>query len=109
RPDRDRSADILRPRIRRPAGTACRAVHQLCRRPQRALSRSAGDCPEFALLLRCCQWNFAERPDERPELSGTLDWPHFVELARFHRVQGLAWNALAQGTAPPDAAEALSA
>ena len=73
------------------------------------MSRSAGDCPEFALLLRCCQWNFAERPDERPELSGTLDWPHFVELARFHRVQGLAWNALAQGPAPPDAAEALSA
>lgn len=69
------------------------------------------DSPEFSLLLSCCRWNFAETSDERPELRGGLDWPTFVRLARFHRVQGLTWNALAQSTAslPSDAADALSA
>lgn len=67
------------------------------------------DCPEFALLLGCCRWNFIERQDQRPDASDDLDWPRFLRLARFHRVQGLSWNALAQGSAPPDCAEALAA
>jgi hypothetical protein len=69
------------------------------------------DCPEFSLLLSCCRWNFAGVEDERTELPAGLIWPRFIELARFHRVQGLAWNALAQSgvSLPPDAADALSA
>lgn len=53
--------------------------------------------PEFALLTRCCQWNFAAADDGlRPRIPPGLDWNHFALLARRHRVQGLAWNALAQ-------------
>jgi hypothetical protein len=73
------------------------------------LSRSSAHRPEFALLLSCCRWNFSGRDNERPEASGALDWPRFFDLARFHRVQGLAWNALAQASVPPDWAEALAA
>src|SRR5687768_13644837 len=52
--------------------------------------------PELALLTRCCQWNFATTDGGlRPALPDDLDWDHFVQLARRHRVQGLAWNALA--------------
>ena len=54
-------------------------------------------CPEFALLARCCQWNFATADHGlRPTIPHDLDWDRFVLLARRHRVQGLAWNALAQ-------------
>lgn len=69
------------------------------------------DCPEFSLLCRCCRWNFAESDDERPEVRGGIDWSHFIKLARFHRVHGLAWNALAKSPVPlpPDVTEALSA
>jgi len=66
-------------------------------------------CAEFALLLRCCRWNFAASSGVRPEAPAELDWPHFVRLAQFHRVQGLAWNALAESAASADAADALSA
>lgn len=51
--------------------------------------------PEFSLLLDCCRWNFATGRDDRPPIKANLDWAHFARLARFHRVQGLAWNALA--------------
>jgi hypothetical protein len=49
------------------------------------------------LLVQCCNWNFAtveERP--RPEIPTGLDWSRFIALSRRHRIQGLAWNALAQ-------------
>jgi hypothetical protein len=65
-------------------------------------------CAEFALLLDCCRANFAGHPDERLVPPAGLDWPRFVRLARFHRVEGLAWNALAHDTVSPDAAAALS-
>jgi len=67
--------------------------------------------PEFQLLVRCCQWNFA-RSDavERPPIPLVCDWNLAVALARRHRVQGLAWNALAQLTdqLPNNAKDALS-
>jgi len=66
---------------------------------------------ELALLVTCCSWNFATaeakaRPDPPPDLK----WPRFVNLARFHRVQGLVWNALAQPAQalPEDVKEMLS-
>jgi len=52
-------------------------------------------CPEFCLLLNCCRWNFATGRDERPSIRTDLNWVYFARLARFHLVQGLAWNALA--------------
>ena len=52
--------------------------------------------PEFSLLIRCCRWNFT-RSDAGPqvEVPDNMDWGRFLLLARRHRVQGLAWNALA--------------
>lgn len=53
--------------------------------------------PEFSLLADCCRWNFkAVVEAARPEIPQDLDWGCFCELAERHRVQGLAWNALAQ-------------
>lgn len=67
--------------------------------------------PEFSLLVSCCRWNFANADEcRRPEIPGGMDWARFVRLARFHRIQGLTWNALAQcADGPPDdVREALS-
>jgi hypothetical protein len=67
--------------------------------------------PEFSLLVSCCQWNFANADEApRPEIPSAIDWTRFVRLARFHRVQGLVWNALAQSAdgMPDDAGNALS-
>ncbi len=53
--------------------------------------------PEFALLIRCCLWNFANAgEDARPEIPPLLDWSRFLAVARRHRVQGLTWSALVQ-------------
>ena len=68
--------------------------------------------PEFRLLVECCRRAFTADDGGRIErLTAAVDWNRFVRLARFHRVQGLAWTALQAGTvAVPDAvAGALSA
>jgi hypothetical protein len=67
--------------------------------------------PEFALLARCCRWNFAKASeDSLPEVPPGLDWNRLVHLARRHRIQGLAWNALAKqaGPLPDEVKEGLS-
>ena len=67
--------------------------------------------PEFLLLVRCCQWNFTAAGQEPlPEIPADLDWGRVVTLARRHRVQALAWHALAQqaGKLPGEAQQALS-
>ena len=67
--------------------------------------------PEFSLLVRCCKWNFAtSETGARPAIPRELDWNRFAALARRHRVQGLAWNALAQHAQrlPPDLVGVLS-
>jgi len=72
---------------------------------------TASGSPEFSLLVSCCRWNFANAdPGQRPELPSGVDWTRFVGLARFHRVQGLAWSALAQlaDSVPHDVRRALS-
>ena len=66
------------------------------------------DRREFHLLLRCCESNFATSASECPKIDAGIDWQLFVDLARFHRVQGLAWNALAKSDISPIAATALS-
>lgn len=66
---------------------------------------------ELSLLVQCCRWNFAAAEGElRPELPAKLDWHRFVNLSRRHRVQGLAWNALAQSAdhLPTDTVEMLA-
>ena len=68
--------------------------------------------PELLLLVDCCRWNFATSDDaDRPAIPKDLEWGNLVYLARRHRVQGLAWNALASHAdhIPSNAKEALSA
>lgn len=75
------------------------------------MTRGRLEPPEFALLVSCCRWNFATvEADARPEIPSDLNWSRFVELARYHRVQGLAWNALAKDSdrLPADARQMLS-
>lgn len=67
--------------------------------------------PEFSLLVSCCRWNFANAAEDlRPKIPSDINWARFVHLARFHRVQGLVWNALAQmaDRLPDHAGEPLS-
>ena len=53
--------------------------------------------PEFALAVQCCQQGFA-RADAIHSLllPEKIDWPRFVRLVTFHRIEGLAWNALSR-------------
>lgn len=67
---------------------------------------------EFSLLIECCRWAFAAgEPDEVCEMAADISWPAFLSLARFHRVQALAWHCLRtlEIAIPADAAEALGA
>lgn len=67
--------------------------------------------PEFQLLAICCRAAFAaRRQDSLAVEQDKIDWPRFLRLARFHRVQGLAWASLAPSreAVPAAIAEALS-
>lgn len=64
---------------------------------------------ELDLAIRCCRFAFA---DGKPPVAGAeLDWPRFLRLVRFHRIQGLAWAALsgAADRLPDNVSEALAA
>ena len=45
--------------------------------------------PELALLVRSCASAFGPGA---PAVQTEIDWPLFLRLARFHRVQGLVWS-----------------
>lgn len=51
---------------------------------------------EFQLAAECCRAAFGDADTARiGELSKAADWPRFLRLVRFHRVQGLVWKTLA--------------
>jgi hypothetical protein len=62
------------------------------------------------LAVECCRQNFVGNEDAAAtQLGSDVDWPGFLDLVRFHRVQGLAWGALEGGElAPPAILESLS-
>ena len=65
--------------------------------------------PELKFAVECCRHNFAGNEGAIAAPPPGLDWPRFLELVRFHRVQGLVWKALDDsGTAPSAILEALS-
>ncbi|HEX6741179.1 MAG TPA: nucleotidyltransferase family protein [Sphingomicrobium sp.] len=67
---------------------------------------------EFRLVVECCRRAFGSGDDRAlRRLSAAADWERFARLVRFHRVHGLAWNALwSAGTDVPEAiADSLSA
>lgn len=65
---------------------------------------------EFGLLVACCCWGFGGISDESSIDFAGIDWKKFVEIARFHRVEGVVWNSLVSRQIPiPDsAAQALA-
>jgi hypothetical protein len=65
---------------------------------------------EFRLAVYCCATSF-RGSDARPRLTAAnVKWPSFLELARFHRIEGLGWNALASnGLSLPDGVQAALA
>ena len=65
----------------------------------------SGRSAEFDLLVDCCRGSFAETA---VSVGRDIDWPLFLRLARFHRVQGLTWPAVAKVDIPADIAKALS-
>ena len=58
--------------------------------------------PELRLLAQLCASNFRGGEQRAPLLVGSVDWEVLLNLARFHRVQALAFNAIdALGLDPP--------
>ena len=65
--------------------------------------------PEFSLAVRCCRAAFSAPPAAPVALpTDGVDWPCFIQIASFHRVEGLAWNALAELPVPEQVREQLS-
>lgn len=50
--------------------------------------------PEFRVAVDCCRCCFRDGNGTSVSVPADVDWPRFLELVRFHRVEGLAWNAL---------------
>ena len=68
-----------------------------------ASSKIAGLSREFELALDCCKTAFRGGKVRRRIGVDGVDWAKLVELARFHRVEGLVWNGLrSSGEAVPD-------
>jgi len=65
---------------------------------------------EFRLVVDCCRAAFSGVGlSMSPVTPKGIDWARFLRLARFHRVQGLIWEALASSTnTPPDVLHEIS-
>ena len=66
---------------------------------------------ELQLALDCCRRGFSSRESRSDlNLNTGADLHRFLRLTRFHRIQGLAWNAIAPQRAqiPSEVADALS-
>jgi hypothetical protein len=63
---------------------------------------------EFKLALNCCQRSFRGEMSAAITLPKGLDWLKFLRLVRFHRIEGLAWNALSDVEIPDDVRARLS-
>jgi hypothetical protein len=63
---------------------------------------------EFCLALECCSRSFSGSEAATGGRLRAVDWDDFLRLVRFHRMEGLAWNALARAPGlPEEAAEPL--
>jgi len=71
-----------------------------------------GLSPEFRLVTEYCG-HAAERrsPADAPAPPELLDWPLFLRLVRFHRVQGIVWRAIQRRPdgVPPEVTDAIAA
>ena len=67
--------------------------------------------PELSLAVECCRRSFRTAARKQPPLPlEAVDWRKFIQLIAFHRVEGLAWNALSTRaeSIPECAREALA-
>ena len=65
--------------------------------------------PELQLALDCCAFGFRNGAAARPTPHHNIDWLRFLELVRFDRIEGIAWNALsAKDSLPHDVRSTLS-
>jgi hypothetical protein len=64
--------------------------------------------PEFRLAIDCCRRSFASGAIELLAPPPTIDWANFLRLIRFHRIEGLAWNALSTFQIPSETRTALA-
>jgi hypothetical protein len=64
---------------------------------------------ELQLAAQCCRQTFVGRGID-PELARRTDWSRFLDVVRFHRVQGLVSSGLRSAgvDAPPEVGSALS-
>ena len=77
---------------------------------QRQKSHSHSDVhvtAEYQLIVNCCRRSFENAPSAPLPIEANVDWERVMELARFHRVQGLVWTALRESgaTLPHDIAQ----
>ena len=57
---------------------------------------------EFRLAVDCCARSFAAAAATTRDIAlDQVQWPQFLRLVRFHRIEGLAWNALADAPGLP--------
>ncbi|MEO6225486.1 MAG: nucleotidyltransferase family protein [Sphingomicrobium sp.] len=58
---------------------------------------------EFRLAVECCRWAFAGGDQgEVRKLVMDVNWDRFIDIVRFHRVQGLVWKCLSVARCAPD-------
>jgi len=63
---------------------------------------------EFDFAVECCRCSFAGAKHSAFAPPMNLAWGEFLRLARFHRIEGLAWNALADSDLPSERRKELS-
>lgn len=64
-------------------------------------TRAVSPSSEFTLLANCCVASFKFAvPRPLKSLNLSIDWNRFVGLARFHRLEGVAWSALSTSGEP---------
>jgi len=52
---------------------------------------------EFQLAVECCRWTFTGAGEERiQQLCAETDWANLLRIVQYHRVEGLAWQALSK-------------
>lgn len=70
--------------------------------PEAAKHGIVGLTPEFRLAVDCCRRNF--RGPAPADGRAEVNWDGFLDLVRFHRIEGLAWSALSASiSGAPDA------
>lgn len=49
---------------------------------------------EFWLAVDCCRHSFRRNSGIAATLPEDVHWQHFLEIVRFHRIEGIAWDCL---------------